>query len=55
MSDFLTDFGGSPGLALGVALIILIVALIVIFTRPKRESFVPEFLDQGNVRQTAKT
>jgi hypothetical protein len=37
-------------------LVALAVALLVVmFVLPKRENFVPEFLDQGNVKQTQKT
>lgn len=37
-------------------IIALAIALIVVmFVLPKREGFVSEFLDQGNVRQTQKT
>lgn len=44
----------SSGLLGFVALIVVAVLLVgVLF--PKREGFVPEFLDQGNVKQTQKT
>ena len=40
---------------LAVILLTLVVAVVVLFVFPKREGFVPEFLDQGNVKQTQKT
>lgn len=46
-----TDFTG----LLGFIVLIVIVGTIVMVVLPKREGFVPEFLDQGNVKQTAKT
>jgi hypothetical protein len=37
-------------------LIALVIAVVVVmYVLPKREGFVPEFLDQGNVKQTTKT
>ena len=40
---------------LGFGALLIVVAGIVMFLLPTREGFVPEFLDQGNVKQTAKT
>jgi len=40
---------------LGFGVLLIVVAGIAMFLLPKREGFVPEFLDQGNVKQTAKT
>lgn len=40
---------------IGFIAIILIGGILVIAFLPKREGFVPEFLDQGNVKQTART
>ncbi len=45
------DLYGSLGY---IALILGVVAIAMTLLK-KRESFVPEFLDQGNVKQTAKT
>jgi len=36
-------------------LILIIAIIIALVFLPKREGFVPEFLDQGNVKQTQKT
>jgi hypothetical protein len=55
MNNILNNFGGSPGLALVAGAIILLVGIIIVFTVRRKETFVPEFLDQGNVKQTAKT
>ncbi len=40
---------------IGFIVLIAIVGIIVMFLLPKREGFVPEFLDQGNLKQTVKT
>jgi hypothetical protein len=40
---------------LGFVALIAVVGLIVVLVLPKREGFVSEFLDQGNVKQTQKT
>lgn len=40
---------------LGYIALILGVAVVGMVLLKKRESFVPEFLDQGNVKQTART
>ena len=42
-----------PILALLVG--VLIIVVIVMFTARKQEHFVPEFLDQGNVKRTTDT
>jgi len=42
------------GLIVYVA-ILAVIGVVVMFLLPKREGFVPEFLDQGNVKQTTKT
>lgn len=44
----------SSGL-LGFVALIVVAVLVVSVLLPKREGFVPEFLDQGNVKQTQKT
>ncbi len=48
MSEFIASL-------LAVILIVLIITGIIMFILPRREGFVPEFLDQGNVKQTQKT
>jgi hypothetical protein len=48
MNKDLSGLLGFIGLLLGVA----VVAVVLL---PKKEQFVPEFLDQGNVKQTTKT
>lgn len=40
---------------LGFIVLLLGIAVVAMVLLPKREQFVPEFLDQGNVKQTAKT
>lgn len=40
---------------LGFVALIIAVGIIAMVLLPKREGFVPEFLDQGNVKQTQKT
>lgn len=40
---------------LGFGTLLIILAVIALILLPRREGFVPEFLDQGNVKQTAKT
>lgn len=37
------------------AVFIIAVAVVAMVVLPKRDTFVPEFLDQGNVKQTTKT
>lgn len=37
------------------AVLLIIVFIVMMVLLPKRESFVPEFLDQGNLKQTVKT
>jgi hypothetical protein len=36
-------------------MIAVLVSLILVLTKNKRETFVPQFLDQRNVEKTAKT
>lgn len=49
--NWTTFYGG-----LGPSLLILaVIGIIVYFILPNRESFVPEFLDQGNVKRTTET
>jgi hypothetical protein len=45
------DLTGLTGFA-GLILVLGILAMVLL---PKKEMFVPEFLDQGNVKQTTKT
>lgn len=45
------DLGG----LLGFIAMLVAVGVVAMFLLPKRDHFVPEFLDQGNVKQTAKT
>jgi hypothetical protein len=40
---------------LGFIALAAVVGLIVVLILPKKEGFVSEFLDQGNVKQTQKT
>lgn len=40
---------------LGFVALAIVIGIIVMVIVPKREGFVPEFLDQGNVKQTQKT
>lgn len=47
-----TIFGG---IAPFLALMIVLVIISMIFLSRQKEHFVPEFLDQGNVKQTTKT
>jgi len=49
----LTTLFGGIGPFLLVMIILVIAAMI--FLGVKKEHFVPEFLDQGNVKQTTKT
>jgi hypothetical protein len=49
--NWTTFYGG-----LGPSLIILVaIGVIVWFILPNKEHFVPEFLDQGNVKRTMET
>lgn len=50
MISLQTFLGGIIPTILFIGVVILTLLLL-----PKREGFVPEFLDQGNVKQTAKT
>jgi hypothetical protein len=40
---------------LGFIALLAVIGIIVVIILPKKEGFVPEFLDQGNVKQTDKT
>ncbi len=40
---------------LGFSALIVILVIITTILLPTKEGFVPEFLDQGNVKQTTKT
>lgn len=40
---------------MGYAAVLIAVFVVLMVLLPKKEGFVPEFLDQGNVIQTAKT
>lgn len=40
---------------ISVVIALAIAGVVIMYVLPKREGFVPEFLDQGNVKQTIKT